>query len=67
MKGIWPGRLCALCLTATFNILDNNDYGNIFITQVPRSDNVVSLEDNSEFRSILDPQILIFLMLRKTY
>ena len=32
---------------ATFNVLDEDDYGDIFITQEPSDSNIVSLEDNS--------------------
>ena len=33
---------------------DDEDYHDIFITQTPRNDNVVSLEDNDKFMSVRD-------------
>ena len=33
---------------------DDEDYRDIFITQTPRNDNVVSLEDNDKFMSVRD-------------
>ena len=33
---------------------DDEDYHDIFITQTPRNDNVVSLEDNDKFMSMRD-------------
>ena len=46
--------LCVFRVMATFSVLDDDDYGNIFITQEARSDNVVSLEESSNFKSVLD-------------
>ena len=36
---------------ANFDIMDD-DYGDMFITQTSRSDNVVSLEEDNAFRSV---------------
>ena len=40
-------------------MFDDDEFGDLFITQTPRSDksdNVVSLEENERFKTILDPQ-----------
>ena len=43
---------------AEFNGFEDDDYGDLFITQSSNSgneDGVVSLEEKDEFRSVLDP------------
>ena len=37
---------------------EDDDYRELFITQTPTSNNVVSLEDNEEFRSVKDDKYL---------
>ena len=41
---------------ANFDMFDDDDYGDIFITQESRNSGIVSLEDNDEFKSVLDPK-----------
>ena len=38
---------------ATFSMFDDDDYGDLFITQEP-STSVVSFEDNCEYRTVKD-------------
>ena len=40
---------------ATFSMFDDEDYGDLFITQEP-SDRVVSLEDSDAYKTVKDPQ-----------
>ena len=37
-------------------MLDDDDYGDIFITQEPSASNVVSLEENNDFQLVKNPQ-----------
>ena len=49
---------CRTCLKrkmASFDMIDEDDFSDIFVTQQPREDYVVSLEENSEFVSVRDP------------
>ena len=41
---------------ANFSLMDDDDYEGLFITQEPSSSNVVSLEDNEDYKTIKDPQ-----------
>ena len=54
--GSFSGQLCVACLVmlcflfnimASFDILDDDDYGDMFITQTPRQERI-SLEDNRD-------------------
>ena len=40
---------------ANFNILDDDDYRDLFITQTPRQE-TVSLEEVDEFKTVFDPK-----------
>ena len=44
---------------ANFSMFEDDDFGDLFITQTPRSEgsnNVVSLEEIDGFKSVKDPQ-----------
>ena len=39
---------------ANFNIYEDDDYGGLFLTQQSSQDQVVSLEENGEFKTVKD-------------
>ena len=41
---------------ANFNISDDDDFADIFLTQSSSGNSSVSLENDMEFKSVLDPQ-----------
>ena len=42
-------------IMANFDMMDDEEYRELFITQTPRQD-IVSLEENSDFQTVLDPK-----------
>ena len=54
MNGLSCSFLCKkLWIMEDFDMMDD-DYGDLFITQSSSSDNLVSLEDNNDYRTVKD-------------
>ena len=51
-------------IMASFDLLDEYDSRDIFLTQESRDQGVVSFEDNSDYKTVLDPKYSIFLIIK---
>ena len=45
---------CFIGIMASFNLMEDDDFGSMFLTQQSTMDNVVSLEEEGGFRTVFD-------------